>query len=264
MATREEILRFKIEAEGERSLLKLSDGLESVKVSAGASETAAGKLIEQLEGLEKTARAAASFERLSAAASNTSAELLDAREAVDKLGKELEQTDKPSKELTKSFKDAEKAVSKLEKEQTKQTAALSKSGDALREAGVDTTKLASEQARLVTETEKSEKGIQEQAAALRANAKAADDSAKRWDEFKDKLASARKEAGQFATRLAAVTVAAIAAAAAAAAYGAGRLFTSSIEDARNFELAVARIGAATGASTEEINKLRDAAAEAGA
>lgn len=263
MATRDEILRFLIEVSGEQGIEKLQAALAELGNESERGETQAADLVKRLDKLTEAARGSAEFVRLQQAVAETSDELKRAQEGLTALNREFDSTDKSSKKVTQAFARAEREVERLTKRQQEQSEALQRVTTQLTKAGVDVGKLAQEEARLREEAAKASRELETQGARLAYAREAAERNARALEAMGDAFGRLRSQIGDAGERLLKIGAAATAAAAALAVYKAGQFFTGSIEAASDFQDAIARISAATGATTEDINRLSEAAREAG-
>jgi len=142
MATRDEVLRFRIETQGVKDVEKVADAFDTVKKSADNADPAAKKLIDDLERLGKEKGAVESFVRLKAQLTETRDRLTQATAGLEALRKEFGNADGSSKQVTAQFKKAEQAIADLTKAERAQALEFQKASGALAKAGIDADKLA--------------------------------------------------------------------------------------------------------------------------
>jgi len=245
-----QVIEVAIEGSTDSKFKEVLTGLRGLGDISEESGAQLAELLTELAKVQGVARVAEQFDLMSAAVASTEAELVEARAGFAALAQEFDRSDSSSKAITRAFDAADKKVTALEATLAKQTTTLRGLGDELTAAGVDTSKLATEQARLAQESAKAEQSSQEQAAALRANAAAAAESAKRWEALGNALSAARARGNELAEGLVKIGAAAVSAYYAAAAYGAVRFFEGGLEDAGAFESALGRVQAAAGLAGE--------------
>ena len=145
MATRDEILRFLIKAEGADDLKQLATELDKLAKSGDGAEQDITAFVEELDKLARVDRSIGALVKLKAALAETGTNLERARQRVDELEKEFAQAEQPTAKLRRELEAARTAVDRLSKEQGRQTAELNRNANALRAAGVDTERLGSAQ-----------------------------------------------------------------------------------------------------------------------
>lgn len=252
MATRDEILRFLLEVTGTKDLEAMAKALDSVGKEASESEGQTKALVAKLDQLTAAAKGAAEFSRLNSALAQTEDKLRQASDGLVALNKQFNATDDSSARVTKAYKQAQGEIAKLTNEQIKQKEALAKLSGELEAAGVDVTKLASEEARLRSEAAQTSTTLQSQAAKFKAAQEAAERNAKALEAMGAAFTRVRAGISDIGEKLLKVGAAATAAAAAFAAYQTGKFFTAGIEDAAEFEQALARIRSAAGLTASEL------------
>jgi uncharacterized coiled-coil protein SlyX len=250
MADFRQVIEVALESTTDPKFRELLTGLRDLGDSSEVSGSQLGELITELDRLQRAARVAEQFDLIASSIASTEAELVEARAGFAALAEQFDRSDTSSKAVTRAFDAADKKVASLEATLAKQTITLRGLGAELTDAGIDTSKLATEQARLAQEYAKAEQSTQEQAAALRANAKAAEDSARRWEALGNALSVARERGGELAEGLLKIGSAAASAAYAAATYGAAKFFEGGLEDAGAFESALGRVQAAAGLTAD--------------
>jgi TP901 family phage tail tape measure protein len=145
MATRDEILRFLIKAEGADDLKQLATELDKLAKSGDGAEEDITAFVAELDKLAKIDRSITALTRLKVSLADTGTNLERARQRVDELEKEFAQAEKPTAKLSRELDKARAAVEQLGKQQNRQTAELNRNSAALNKAGIDTERLGSAQ-----------------------------------------------------------------------------------------------------------------------
>lgn len=166
MATRDEILRFVANVEGQEGVKKMGDSFDALGRAADDADPKAQELIDQLDRLTKTEAAVRSFSALKAQLQETGDKLFLARQRTKELEAEFNNTLEPTKKLEKDLAKARAEVARLAVEQNKQTAALQRSENVIKGAGYDLNKLAAAQADAAHRMQQATVEAREYAAAL--------------------------------------------------------------------------------------------------
>jgi TP901 family phage tail tape measure protein len=258
----EEVIRIRLESLGVENADALAVAFGKLEAEAKQGEVAAQGLVEQLGKLSDTADEAANFAKLAVRTDELREKFELANEEAYSLKAALQGVEEPTKEMQAAFAKANRTVEQLGTRLSEQERALEQSATALRAAGVDTQKLVTEQARLDDEIRAGTVAAQAQVKSLQVNREAALRNAEALDRMAKSFATARDSANAIASKLAAAGAAATAAAAAFAAYKTGQFFVGAIESASEFEARISAIGAVTGASSEQLELLRETAEQA--
>lgn len=265
----EEVIRLVLQAEGAKDIDALTDALGKLDKEAQDGDAAAKALVDQLDKLAEAAAAAAEFSRLTAEIDRLQAEFDSASEQAYNLAAGLQAMGEPTKQAEAEFNRAKAAADKLGTALGQQQTKLAGVEKTLEAAGVDTGKLASENARLAAEATKAAKAGGQHLSTLEANAKAAEENARRYEQLGKAMADAREKVGGLSANLAKVGVAAGAALAALVAYKGGQFFGDAISQAASLEAALGQIdaalestGAAAGYNREQLLAMAQGMADA--
>jgi tape measure domain-containing protein len=146
MSTRDEVMRFTAQVEGEAQVKSIGVAFDAVGDAASKADPKAQKLIDDFEQLNKVAKAINGFASLKAQLQETGDKLFLARTRLKALEDEFSNTLEPSKRLTKELERSRAEVARLAVEQNRQTAALQRAENTIKGAGFDLNKLARAQA----------------------------------------------------------------------------------------------------------------------
>jgi TP901 family phage tail tape measure protein len=261
MATRDEVLRFLIKADGADDLKQLATELDKLAKSGDGAEEDITAFVEELDKLARIDRSIIGLTKLKVALAETGTNLDRARVRVDELEKEFAQAEKPTAKLSKQLDAARAAVDQLSKQQNRQTAELNRNSSALAKAGIDTEKLGSAQRQVRQDITNLSDRFGRYSTQLREAGSGAERAAKGT---RDLGAAAKTTGGELAgVELGLGKIAAAAGAAVAALqgiqFGAGLL-----ADATALQGQLAEVQAIAGAGAEEFAQLRAAAEDAAA
>ena len=261
-AKREELLKFKIEADGDRDLANLASKLLELSKGSDVAADQAQQLIDELQKLSSVSAGIKGFVTLKASIADTSAQLVKAKQQLASVRAEFDATDAPTKRLEKSLARATAEVDKLTKSQNKQQAELQRTSNTLRASGVDIDKLGSEYADLQQDLTHLGASADKMAKGLSTAGTATKNAASGVDVLDRAAKASSASLGAIAARLTVVSGAALGAVKALAAISGAALFTGAVESAASLEDALSQVQAVSGASAAEMVKLK-AAAEAG-
>lgn len=261
---REELLRFNVETGGDAELAALADRLSDLAKGSDKTASQAQALVAELEKLAATSANIKQFTTLKASLADTGEQLQKAKEKLAGLGAEFDRADKPTAQLQRSLAKAAKDVENLTREQNKQQVALSKTTTALKAAGVDTDKLGAAYHDLQGKLDGFKKRTEGTATALERAGRQSKSAAAGVSTL-DKAASAgAKSLAAIAARLTLVSGAATTAIQGIAALTGGALFVGAIRSATTLEEALSQVRAVSGATADEMVKLKEAAEQGGA
>lgn len=261
MATRDEILRFLIKAEGADDLKQLATELDKLAKSGDGAEADITAFVEELDKLARVDRSIGALVKLKAALAETGTNLERARQRVDELEKEFAQAEQPTAKLRRELEAARNAVDRLSKEQGRQTAELNRNANALRAAGVDTERLGSAQRQVRQDITSLSDRFSRYSTQLREAGAGAERAAKGTRDLGAAAKAANTDLG--GVELGLGKIAAAAGAAVAALQGiqfGGNL----LADATALQGQLAEVQAIAGAGAEEFALLREAAEGAAA
>lgn len=260
--TWEEVLRFKLETEGDKELDKLADGLRALGDSSDESAGQAQQLLTELEKLVTTSSNIRQFTALKATIADTGTQLEKAKTRMAELAAEVDRTDKPTQKLNRALQRAGSEVERLSKLQNRQSAALGAVSGALSKAGVDTEKLGAAYQDAQADLDAFAKRSDVAAMALDRSGKQSEQAATGVGKLGKAAAASSRSLTSIAARLTAVSGAATVAIKGLAALSGATLFKGGLESALELEQALAEVQAVSGATREELEALK-AAAEAG-
>jgi TP901 family phage tail tape measure protein len=259
MAARDEVIRYVYEVSGSKELQAIARQL-----------TSTGDVSEELEGqirgvanefgkLNQAANAVRSITGIKAALQETGDKLFLAKRGLAELNAQFSSTDSSSKKLTSAFTAAEQVVAKLTAEERKLELQLAKANGVIAKHGLDVTNLAKAEQTLsarAAEVAASVKGLAEQATRAAFGTKELERST---GGISKAFQSARDGVNGFVGGLLRITGVAGAVSAALGGLGIGRVFGGAVTSAREFEGALSEIRAVTGATTDELRDMREAA-----
>lgn len=258
----EEKIRLGVVTSGDEELSKLARTLATVGDSSEESATQAQQLVDELAKLASTSNDIKQFTKLKASVAETGEALVKAKERLAALGAEADQAERPTAKLQAALKRAAGEVENLSKQQNRQQVALQRTSGSLRAAGVDTDKLGDAYQRLEDEFREFGQRAGTAADAMRRTAKDGKSAAGGVESLGKAAAVSKKSLAAIAAQLMIVSGAATAAIKGLAAISGATLFTGAIRSATTLEDALAQVQAVSGASADEMERLK-AAAEAG-
>lgn len=253
-----EVLRIILETQGEDGLKAMIKGLTQLSSKSDESAGKASHLSDELAKLADTSENIRNFVKLKASITETGTALDKAKLRMHELAVEMGATATPSKSLENATARAASQVERLTKLQNRQTAELGRVSLALRSAGVDTNNVARAYA-----------DLQDRFAKVSQQANATASAVGKVGADKGLEGSLRKSSAALdliSGRLLAVSGAAAAAVTglgAVAAAGTAAFFSGAISSATTLESALAEVRAVSGASADEMERLKTAAEEGG-
>lgn len=261
---REELLKFKIQTEGDRELQALASKLLELGDGSDTAAAQAQQLVDELQRLSTVTGNIRSFVALKASLADTATSLDAAKTKLAAVRTEFDAAEKPTVKLEKAFARASAEVEKLTKQQNKQQAELGKANNALQAAGVDTEKLGSAYAELQQELSEVGASAKDMTTGLDKAGAATKGAAAGVSTLERAAKSSSAALASIATRLTLVSGAATAAIKSLAAISGAALFTGAIRSAATLEDALSQVRAVSGATAEEMVRLKDAAEAGGA
>ena len=264
MSTREELLKFKIQTDGERDLAALAGKLLDLSKGSDTAAAQAQQLVDELHKLSTVSTGIKGFVALKASLTDTSDALEKAKTRLAAVRGEFDAADAPTKRLEKSLAKASAEVDRLTKSQNKQQAELQRTSNLLKSSGVDIDKLGSEYADLQQELSDLGGTAEDMAGELTKAGTATKNAASGVDKLDNASKASAVSLGNIASRLTLVSGAAVGAVKALAAISGAALFTGAIQSAATLEDALSQVQAVSGASAAEMVKLKEAAEAGGA
>ncbi|WP_211219128.1 phage tail tape measure protein [Luteimonas mephitis] len=239
-------------------------GLQRLGTSSGASAEQTQQLVEELDKLSDTANSIRDFTKLKASITETGDALRKAKERMAALGAEVDRTDAPTKKLQSSLARAAAEVEKLTKKQNRQQAELQRTSGALRAAGVDTEKLGDAYADLQEEFSGFSRRAGTAADAMKRTAKDGREAAGGVSALERAAGKSAKSLALIASKLALVSGAATAAVKTLATLSGAALFSGALRSAATLEDALTQVQAVSGATADEMVRMKEAAEAGGA
>src|SRR5580765_8206496 len=262
MATRDEILRFTLQAQGQEGL----DALAKSMASAGKEGHDSGEEVKKLAAelgllIDKTKQVEA-LTGLQQQLSKVDAELASAKAKLEQLNATYGQTGPRTAAVTKEFQTAEQIVASLGDKHDRLAVRVAQAGAALEKSGVDTSNLG-----------KAHEELGAKATATAAHLATAAASAERggisFATLKEHalgvgeyLKSGGERALEFGKRLLEISGIAGIVTSALAAFTGFRFFEAGIEDAQALGGALKKLSAISGATGEDLHHLKEIAEEA--
>lgn len=267
MATRgsyEEAIRLYVETSGDKELGALAAQISKLGAGSDAAADQAQSLVAELDKLAATSNNIKQFTTLKAEIADTGAAMVVAKTKLAGLTEQLATTDKPTKALEKSLARATTEVEKLAKQQNTQQVALQRTSGALRAAGVDTDKLAGAYADLQGEFGEFSRKASTAADAMQRTAKEGKNAAAGVGTLDKSAKASSASLALISAKLLAVSGAAAAAIQGLAAISGAALFTGALRSAATLEDALGQVRAVSGATADEMVRLKEAAEQGGA
>lgn len=261
MATRDETLRFLIEAKGSDELKRLASEMDKLAKSGDVAEEDISQFVSELDKLARIDKSITALTRLKSGLTETGTSLEKAKARVAELEKQLSTAGAPTAKLAKDLDRARAAVDNLTKEQNRQRAALDQTSGSLKKAGVDTERLGSAQRQVRQDIT----ALTERFGSYAARVREAGANNERLAKSTGDLAKSAKAAN---TDLAGVELGlgkiAAAAGAAVAAFKGIQFSGNLVGQAAALEQSLANVQAVSGATAEDFGRLRKAAEDAAA
>lgn len=261
--SRDTILRYLIKTEGSKELRELASNLDQLSEGGSEAATHVQQLVDEFAKLQTTAKSISQFAKVKASLTETGASIEAAREKLVALQLEFNQTDAPTKKLSASLERARREFQSLLTQQGRQTAELARTGNALRAAGVDVEKLATAERDLGQRMTDTRAEIQRSLAGLANLARSSDAAAasmKRTSRETQDYSTSLDKIGASFTKVSALATAATAA---ITGFGVGNFLGGALDSARSLERELSEVRAVTGASADQLERLK-ATAEAAA
>ena len=260
----EEVIKYVLQTAGEDEVTAMAKTIEDLGKKGAISAERAQQLADELGRLADTSGNLQRFTGLKAQLVDTGAALEKAKGRAAELRKEFEASESPSKRLERSLAAADRQVDKLEKTLNRQKAQLTATSNALAKAGVDTGALSAAYSKL--DGDAGELGAE--LARTGARAAQAGKDGKTGAAGIGSLEKASKGSAaalkSIATRLGAVAAAAKAASTVLATFTGAALFGGALASARTLQAALTEVQAVSGATADEMERLKDAAEQGGA
>jgi TP901 family phage tail tape measure protein len=257
----DEVIRLIIQASGEQDISKISSAVTEAKRSFDTLSEPAQQALSEIEKLTQQAGRVEGFAALKAQVTDTSNRLNAAKAGLAALNTEFDRTDTSNAKINRSFAQAEAQVASLTKQHNALSAQLTTSGAALERSGVDTQNLSASHAKLSQQVAAASQHFAE--LATNANRSGLDRVKGLADTAGSALKGGAEKAVEFGKRLLEISGIAGLVAGGLAAITGIRFFEEGAADAATFDTALAKLRATTGATGEELERLKDTALEAG-
>lgn len=262
MATRDEILRFVVKAEGGDELLSLARDIKKIGDESGKAEKEASELLQEFGNANRLQQVADRYREVARAVLDYENKIRAAKAEVARLGKEISSTEKPTKEQRAAFEAAKKSLEKLTATQEKQRATLSTLRKDLNSNGVSTRNLSKADAELEARAKAAAAALKELLEKTTAQSKAAKEAAEANKRWAKSLSDFRADVNTTASAMLKMTGLAGAISAALGTLSAQQVFGDAITSATSFEKVLTTIGAVTGANAQEMARFKKAAEDA--
>jgi TP901 family phage tail tape measure protein len=262
MATRNEILRFTVEVEGTKDVAGLAGALDSVTKAAAAGEPEAAALVDELEQLQQVGKAVNALAGLKARLQETGDNLFLAKRGLADLNAQFSATDRSSAAVNKAFKAAEKSVADLTRRERELEVAVQKASGTIAKHGLDVNNLTKAEQELQERTRGTVQAMREYVTAAESTASATKKVEKESTSAGNAFTRLRDGANSAIASLLRVTGIAGAVSTALGALGVGRFFGGAVSSATEFEAKLSEIRAVSGATSEQLARMRRAAEDA--
>lgn len=262
MANRDEILRFVVQTEGSESLRAMSKDIDLVTDAAAKGEPKAQQLVSEFKRLNEASNAVNGLAQLKAKLQDTGDQLWQAKRGLEQLNREFSASDRSSGIVAKAFKRAEETVARLTKEEKQLEVAVLKASGTIQKHGLDVNNLTKAEQELGQRVIAANESLRLYASASKSAADATKKAATETGGATSRLDKFRAGLNSVAKSLLQVTGIAGAVSAALGAIGVGRIFGGAIDSATEFEAKLSEIRAVSGASTEQLARMKKAAEDA--
>ena len=260
----EEVIKYVLQTAGEDEVTAMAKSIEDLGKKGAISAERAQQLADELGRLADTTGNIQRFTSLKAQLIDTGSALDKAKTRAAELRKEFESSDAPSKRLERSLAAADRQVERLEKTLNRQRAQLAATSNALTKAGIDTNALSAAYSKL--DGEVGELGAELARAGAKAVQTGRDGKAAAVGLGALEKASKGSSAAlrSIATRLGAVAAAAKGALTVLATFSGAALFSGALASAKTLDAALTEVQAVSGATADEMERLKAAAEQGGA
>lgn len=262
MATRDEILRFVIQTEGSDDLKSTAKSIDAVTAAAAAGEPKAQALVDELSKLSEASGAINSLGRLKIELAQTGTALGNAKRQLDNLNAEFGEAGPKTAAATKALAKAAGEVDRLAKRERELEVAVQKAQGTIEKHGYSIRELGAAQADVAARAQRAAAGVTSYASAAKDSATASDKAAAGASKAGKAFDSMRNGINNAVRSLLQVTGVAGAVSAALSTIGVGRLFGGAIDSATDFEAKLSSIRAVSGASSEQLARMKRAAEDA--
>lgn len=271
MATRDEILRYVYEVEGDEDLKRISNELKALGSVSGNAEGRVQKLVDELADISRAKRAAEEFQSLRKSIVDLSRQYNVAREHAEQLGSALAQTDNPTIKQRREFDRARETLEKYGAQVDAGKKKLRSLRSEFEAQGVNARKLGEAEETLAKNRKRAVGELQKEVA----QEKKARAESERLAAAKTKLASGlarlrrgfsslRSGVNDFGRSLLRITGIAGLVGSALAAIKSARIFGGAVDSAVDLQRELTKTGALAGANAEQMKRLEAAANDVGA
>lgn len=262
MATRDEILRFVVKAEGGRELIALANEISEVGDASGEAERQADALLEEFGRSGLLKQASEQYRTLGRSVLEYQSRIRTTTAELGRLGREIKQTESPTRAQQRAFDATRSALAKLTATQERQRTTLSTLKRELETNGVSTRNLGKSNAELESRAKGAIEALKKLLEQTKAQSSAAGAAAAANSKWAKSLSEFRADINSTAASMLKVTTLAGAISTALGTLGAQRAFGDAISSATSFEKILTTIGAVTGANADEMSKFKRAAEDA--
>lgn len=260
--TLEEFLKITLQVQGEKDVRALSAAFTEAGKAAGLSEEQISGVLSELTKIGQARDAINTFTRTKAELNGVSKKLAEARTGLANLNEQFDRSDRSSGAVNKAFRAAEKAVADLTTQEERLSRELNRSSAALTKAGIDSNNLAAADRELAAQLDRVGGQLQEVSAQAGKTEKNVGLLERATTAVGKGFTSAREAVTGFASNLLRITGIAGAVSAALGALSVTRIFGGAIASARSFEAVLSEVQAVSGATTEQLVRMREASEEA--
>jgi tape measure domain-containing protein len=167
MATRDEVLRFRIETQGGKEVVKLANQVTELGDASGEAEKQANALLGEFANTSRLQQAVGQYRELGTAVTETERKLGEARTKVTQLSEAINASAAPTAKQTAEFAKARQELERLGAKQADQRNKLRELRSELDAGGVSATRLATAERELATRSAAVAPALQQMIAALR-------------------------------------------------------------------------------------------------
>lgn len=257
-----QVIEIAIQSVGDENVRALLKSLRDLGDSAELSDDQLSGLTEELKGLAEAKNAVDSIVKLKASLSETGSNLALAKTGLEELNKEFDNADQSSARVKRAFANAEKAVADLAAKEGALKLELEKANGVIAKHGLDSERLGDAQQELARRSGEAASRISELGKEAdkggrftRALQAATEAGARGFAKLRDGVNS-------LGNALLKITGLAGAVGAALSSLSVSRFFGGAVSSATEFEAALSQVRAVSGATNEQLARMRAAAENA--
>lgn len=262
MGNRDEKIQFVVDTVGAKDVDALSQSFTAVGDAAAKADPKAQALVDEFNNLREATKAVQSLASLKAQLQETGDKLFLAKRGLADLNAQFSATDRSSGAVSKAFKAAEKAVSDLTAKERELDVAVQKASGTIAKHGLDVNNLTKAEQTLQERTRATVQAMREYAASTEGAAAGTKKVERSIENAYGGFARLREGANNAVASLLRVTGIAGAVSTALGALGVGRFFGGAVSSATEFEAKLSEIRAVSGATSEQLARMKRAAEDA--